>query len=118
MAKEHTNNMETNTQKRDELLTLQSNTFGRCQLILKAKNADYCHGDDPYKNFRSSQILGISPIHGILMRVMDKIERINTFATKGSLEVQNESFVDSCEDIINYMVLIKGFVASELEDSQ
>ena len=110
--------METNTHKRDELIRLQANTFGRCQLILKVKNADYCHGNDPYKNFRSSQIFGISPIHGILMRVMDKIERINTFASKGSLEVLDESFADSCEDIINYMVLIKGFVASELEDSQ
>jgi len=110
--------METNTHKRDELIKLQENTFGRCQLILKAKNADYCHGDDPYKNFRSSQIFGISPIHGILMRVMDKIERINTFASKGSLDVQNESFEDSCEDIINYMVLIKGFVASEKGEVQ
>ena len=110
--------METNTHKLDELLILQANTFSLCQLILKAKNADYCHGEDPYKNFRSSQIFGISPIHGILMRVMDKIERINTFASKGILEVKDESFADSCEDIINYMVLIKGFVASELEDSQ
>ena len=115
MEIEHIKNMETDTHKRDELIKLQLDTFEKCRLIMKKKNADYCHGNDPYKNFRSSTIFGVNPIHGILLRVMDKIERINTFAIKGSLEVEDESFADSCDDIINYMVLIKGFVTAEQE---
>jgi hypothetical protein len=80
---------------------------------MKAKNHDYTGGDDPFSNFRSSEQLGIHPVVGILLRMQDKIKRINTFATKGELKVKDESVNDAVEDIINYAILIKGMLSEK-----
>jgi hypothetical protein len=58
----------------------------------------------------------VHPATGILLRVMDKIQRIKSFIEKNKLEVQGESFEDACDDIINYMVLIKGYIKDNQQD--
>lgn len=74
-----------------------------------AKNRDYRGAtQDPFANFRGSEFLGVDPILGILMRCMDKFQRIRSFATTGTLAVQAESFEDAVVDVINYMVLAAG----------
>lgn len=99
--------------KRELLFELQHDTFIKCQQIIEAKNADYADDGDPYSNFRSAQIFGVHPATGILLRVMDKIQRIKTFIKKNELAVKEESFEDACDDIINYMVLIKGLLKEQ-----
>jgi hypothetical protein len=74
-----------------------------------SKNRDYRGaGDDPFANFRGSEFLGVDPLLGILMRCMDKFQRIRSFATTGTLAVKSESFEDAVVDVINYMVLAAG----------
>ena len=102
--------------KREILFDLQDDTFRKCKDIIKAKNADYADTSDPYSNFRSAEIFGVHPATGILLRVMDKIQRIKSFIEKNKLEVQGESFEDACDDIINYMVLIKGYIKDNQQD--
>ena len=96
--------------KREILFQLQHDTFESCKNIIKAKNADYADDGDPYSNFRTASLFNVHPATGILLRVMDKIQRIKSFIEKNKLEVQGESFEDACDDIINYMVLIKGYI--------
>lgn len=93
----------------DQLLDLHRTLCGRAQTIMAAKNRDYRGaGDDPFANFRGSEFLGVDPILGILMRCMDKFQRIRSFATTGTLAVKSESFEDAVVDVINYMVLAAG----------
>jgi hypothetical protein len=81
--------------------------------LMKAKNNDYSYGNDPYNNFRGSDMLGVSPIIGILLRMQDKMMRIKTFALSNNLNVKEESVNDSIIDLINYVVLIAGYIEYE-----
>lgn len=100
--------------KRELLFELFDDTFTQCKNIIMAKNHDYADQGDPYSNFRSSIGYGVHPITGIMLRVNDKLQRIKTFVEKGRLSVLEESFEDSCNDIINYMILAKGYYNDEL----
>ena len=93
-----------------ELKKLHEDTSKKCLDIMVKKNSDYTGGkksQDIFANFRSSQVLGIDPVLGIMMRVMDKIQRIRSFTEDGELKVSDESVYDACEDVINYMMLAK-----------
>ncbi len=76
-------------------------------VIMRAKSSDYAHPDDPYANFRGSEFLGIDLKRGILVRIMDKISRINNLIDRGAKV--KESVEDTCLDLINYtnIVLMK-----------
>ena len=85
---------------------------------MEVKNNDYTGGkeaDDVFANFRCSTILDVHPVTGILMRVMDKIQRIKTFTNDGQLSVTKETVDDACEDIINYAILAKAMLKQERE---
>lgn len=98
---------------RENLIKLHRDTCEKCLKIMEQKNQDYAGGTgDPFSNFRASEVLGIPAELGILMRSMDKFKRIQTFVKDGSLAVKNESVFDSIEDVINYMVLLKGLIMS------
>jgi hypothetical protein len=81
-----------------------------CLEIMKAKNADYTGGGDPFANFKMIETLGIPAELGILIRMMDKIQRVRSFAVNGELQVKNESVMDALEDIINYAILCAGVI--------
>lgn len=101
----------------DDLLRLHEETCDKCRNIMAAKNADYCGGSgDPFANFRITEVFGIHPVMGIVIRITDKLQRIRAFVNNGEMAVKAESFGDACDDIINYAVLIKGML-KELEDS-
>lgn len=96
---------------RKDLLSLHKQTTDKCYKIFKAKNSDYaCESDDALSNFRTSEVVGVPAPLGVLVRVMDKVQRIRSFATKGELQVKGESVDDAIEDIINYMILLKGVI--------
>ena len=72
----------------EQLLQLHDETTGKCRKIMEVKNNDYTGGkeaDDVFANFRCSTILDVHPVTGLLMRVMDKIQRIKTFTNDGQL---------------------------------
>lgn len=101
-----------------ELMELHKETMDKCFGIMKQKNSDYTGGEksqDPFANFRASSVLGVHPVKGILIRIIDKIQRINSFANDGELKVSGESVDDACEDIVNYAILIKAILTEQRE---
>ena len=88
---------------------------------MRAKNHDYSGGTgDPFTNFTAGEILGISGELGILLRSLDKFQRIRAFVETGNLAVKTESVDDAIEDVINYMILLKGLIKHKisLQDRQ
>lgn len=69
------------------------------------KGADYGSAGDPYKNVRASEAFGIPPWIGALVRLNDKIVRLQSFIRKGNLV--NESVEDSMRDIAVYAVIMQ-----------
>jgi hypothetical protein len=79
--------------KRHEMITAQ------CRMIMAAKNEDYGAKDDPFRNFRSFGTFGI------LVRLSDKLARMQTFEERGSLKVKEENIEETAKDAINYLIL-------------
>ena len=92
----------------DEYVRFANKELSRLQEIIKQKSADYSGGsDDALANFRLSEQLGLADAEiGLLIRLVDKIQRIKSFLAKGSLEVPNESAQDAARDIIGYSVAL------------
>tara|TARA_R100001440_G_scaffold24346_2_gene39709 strand:+ start:7469 stop:7825 length:357 start_codon:yes stop_codon:yes gene_type:complete len=83
---------------------------------MEAKNNDYTGGEkseDVFANFRCSSMIGVHPVKGILMRMLDKVQRINSFVNDGQLSVPDETVADACEDIVNYAILSKALLQEE-----
>ena len=100
----------------EELLRLHDETCKKCRGIMKQKNSDYTGGKnatDIFANFNSSTILDIHPVQGLLLRLIDKVQRIRSFTNDKQLQVSNESVEDACEDIINYAILAKAMLIEE-----
>lgn len=94
-----------------ELLALHAETCKTTAAIMARKNHDYTSGSaDPFANFRMATAIGLTPVQGLLLRMMDKIQRIATFDSKGELKVSGESVDDACNDIVNYAILCKGLL--------
>lgn len=72
-------------------------------LLHDRKQQDYGKGDDPFANVRASEDWGIPGWVGSMIRLNDKVKRLQNFAAKGSL--QNESVVDSLLDISVYALI-------------
>lgn len=97
--------------KIDDLLNLHKETCEDAQSIMRAKNADYTGGSkDIFANFSSVEILGIPAELGILIRTLDKIQRLRSFIVNGQLQVKDEPVDDAIRDVVNYMVLLKGMI--------
>lgn len=85
--------------------------------ITKAKNSDYTGASaDPFSNF--NQIGGLVQLPmvteiGFLTRMSDKISRIGSFITKGTLAVKDESVSDTLLDLANYCILFAGYLESK-----
>jgi len=100
----------------EQLLNLHDETCSKCKEIMKRKNSDYTGGKnakDIFANFNSSVILDIHPVQGLLLRLIDKVQRIRSFTNDKQLQVSNESVEDACEDIINYAILAKAMLIEE-----
>lgn len=67
------------------------------------KQQDYGTDNDPFANVRSSADFGVAPWIGALIRLHDKITRLKSFASRGSLA--NESAEDSMMDIAVYALI-------------
>lgn len=78
-------------------------TTGARQIMLR-KNHDYGADGDPFANFHRHGALGI------LVRMDDKLSRLATFARKGRLDVTEEPVEDAAIDLINYAVLLIGYL--------
>jgi len=100
---------------REELLRMHQETCDKCRQVMADKNADYSHGGSPFQNFRASEMLGVPAGKGLLIRVLDKIQRMKAYIDRGELSVKNESVEDAIDDVINYMILLKGMLQEDAE---
>ena len=99
-----------------QLIELHDRTCKSCRDIMLKKNNDYTGGKkatDIFANFNSSKILDIHPVQGLLLRVIDKVQRIRSFTNDKELSVPNETVEDACDDIVNYAILAKAMLLDE-----
>lgn len=83
----------------------------KIKTIIKAKNNDYTAGSgSAFANFESTPAL-CSPFSGVLIRMGDKFKRLETYASKGKLEVANEGADDAARDIIGYALILLGMLS-------
>ena len=104
---------------RDELLQNHKKLCEEASALMELKNKDYAGngGTEPFANFTRCEAMGVCTTEqGFLVRIVDKLSRMSSFIESGTMHVENESFHDSCVDIINYMVLLSSFVAEKESD--
>ena len=80
---------------------------------MNLKNRDYAgnHGSEPFANFTRCEAMGICDTEqGFMVRITDKMSRLSSFVQSGKMHVEDESFQDTCLDVINYMVLLSAYI--------
>lgn len=98
---------------REGLYELHKSLCFDAALLMADKNADYATETDPFRNFRMFGELGI------LVRMSDKLARLRTFSERGTLAVSDESVRDTILDLINYAVLLYGYIEdTRLDEDQ
>jgi len=96
------------------LIDLQE-TFQKCLETARKKNNDYSgeKTQDPYKNFRNCEHIGIASVEtGILTRMMDKVARV-TNLLKQEAAVKEEAIEDTLDDLINYTAILKSYIKNK-----
>jgi len=99
----------------EQLLQYHGELCDQARLIMAKKNHDYsgASGKTPFANFEVTEKVGISKAEeGILIRILDKVMRINTFLKSDELKV-NESVEDACKDCVNYFILLAAMMKSK-----
>lgn len=87
--------------------------FKRASLLLQKKNSDYSGQDDPFKNFRLCEAMGLVSVErGLLVRMLDKMGRISTLIKNNSPQVQ-ESIEDTLIDLINYSAILVTYLKTK-----
>jgi hypothetical protein len=77
--------------------------LGEIGALHDRKQQDYGRGDDPFANVRASTEWGVPAWVGAMVRLNDKVRRLQNLATKGRLA--NESAIDSLQDIAVYALI-------------
>lgn len=70
------------------------------------KQQDYGRDDDPFANVRSGSDWGVEPWVGAMIRLNDKVKRLQKLATKRG-NLVNESAIDSFCDISVYALIAR-----------
>lgn len=83
-------------------------TYAKGVTIIQKKNADYANSTNPFRNFESASIVGISVDRAILLRVLDKLSRAGNLLDKPPAVV-DESLEDTLIDAINYLAILKAY---------
>lgn len=102
---------------KDEYMQFHEDACKKMIAITKAKNSDYTGASaDPFANFAQIGSLVQAPSVveiGFLTRMSDKISRIGSFVSKGTLLVKDESVEDTLLDLANYCILFAGYLKSK-----
>lgn len=99
-----------------ELLSYHRQVADAARELMERKNRDYSPGADRFANFRGAAVFGVHPVAGMLLRMQDKMSRINTFITTGQFAVADEPFQNCIVDLVNYAVLIGAWFEQEQFD--
>jgi hypothetical protein len=74
-------------------------------LLHAKKQRDYGKSDDPFANVRSTAEFGVEGWVGAMIRLNDKVKRLQALARNG--ELHNESAIDSFMDIAVYALIAR-----------
>jgi hypothetical protein len=69
-----------------------------------SKNHDYA-GGDYLSDIRASNRMGIPSWKNALLRIQQKMSRLESFAKQGDFKVADEKFEDTCKDLAVYSIL-------------
>jgi hypothetical protein len=97
----------------DELFEMHGHLCYSALKLMQKKNHDYSgkSGKEPFANFTRAEAMGITTTEkGMLVRILDKISRLSSFADSGEFKVEDEKLEDTIVDIINYSVLLYAYV--------
>ncbi len=75
------------------------------KMLHDCKNHDYATADNPYKNLEGVERIGIEAWRGIVIRLMDKFERVQQYCVNGDLKIKSEGIEDTFKDIAVYSTL-------------
>lgn len=82
--------------------------------IVVKKRKDYSSVVDPLANLRMAKLIGLHPVTGVLLRMMDKLSRMKSLNEKDyQNDVGGETCVDTIIDIINYACILGCLVYEE-----
>lgn len=90
----------------DQALDLQKQIFDKALAILVKKRQDYSGDQDPFANFRQSEMWGVEPWRGAAIRLTDKLSRFRRLAENGGTGKVEESIEDTIVDALNYTVIM------------
>lgn len=77
--------------------------------IIRAKNHDYAGTNDFFRNFKTSELVGVNVSRAILVRIMDKISRVSNLIDKPG-QVNDEKVEDTILDAINYLAILRAYM--------
>jgi len=106
---------------RDELLKFHEEITKQARELMSLKNRDYAgnEGVEPFANFTRVEAMGICKTEqGFMVRLTDKMSRLSSFVRAGKMNVKDESFMDTCVDVINYMVLLAAYLKDKEAQSK
>ena len=101
---------------REELLAFHAELCKEARDLMSLKNRDYAgnEGVEPFANFTRVESMGICKTEqGFMVRLTDKMSRLSSFIRAGKMHVADESFKDTCIDVINYMVLLAAYTSDK-----
>ena len=88
---------------------LQDKIIAQALQIVKKKRIDYSGKADPFRNFRKSALFSVEPWRGVLIRMTDKMSRIESIMeARGVRHVEDETLFDVFCDIVNYTCILAG----------
>lgn len=97
----------------------QENLMAKALAIVENKRHDYSGGEDPFRNFRTSEaITGVETWRGIMVRLGDKLSRIRSVMESGEYRVRDETIEDTLADIINYTCILGGIIKEEQDNGR
>jgi hypothetical protein len=107
------NKEDTNIQgNRKTFIELMTSNSEFALSLVRKKTMDYATIDDPYRNFRMCESVGVSVEKGILVRMCDKLSRIGNLIDNGTASVKDESVEDTLIDVMNYANILLCYMKS------
>ena len=96
-----------------ELFTYHAEMCERALHVCRIKNHDYATGGGGvvFANFARVEAMGVMTTEqGFLVRMVDKLSRLSTFAQSGKFEVEDEGVQDTLLDLVNYTLLLSAYI--------
>jgi len=82
--------------------------------VLRAKNHDYAgEAGDPFRCFEAARLIGMHPLQGILLRMLDKVSRAATLI-EADPAVAGEGLRDAADDLLGYSAIMAAYVGQRM----